>query len=64
MKRENIVTKETVTVMITYLMSRQIVKFSDVRLMYEIDVVSMLLLSGAVKMTGCYVVMFAEKSLV
>ena len=63
MKRENIVTKETVTVMITYLMSRQIVKFSDVRLMYEIDVVSMLL-SGAVKMTGCYVVMFAEKSLV
>ena len=63
MKRENIVTKETVTVMITYLMSRQIVKFSDVRMMYEIDVVSMLL-SGAVKMTGCYVVMFAENSLV
>ena len=63
MKRENIVTKETVTVMITYLMSRQIVKFSDMGLLYEIDVVS-ILLSGAVKMTGCYVVMFAEKSLV
>ena len=55
MKRENIVTKETVTVMITYLMSRQIVKFSDVGL---------IVVSGAVKMTGCYVVMFAENCLV